>query len=31
MMSTDGKQTSMAMLGGTQNDKLVESQAEVDP
>ena len=31
MMSTDGKQTSMAMLGSAQNDKLVESQAEVDP
>ena len=26
----DGKATSMAMLGGTKNEKLVESQAEVD-
>ena len=30
-MITDGKATSMAMLGGTQNDKLIESQAAVDP
>ena len=30
-MITDGKATSMAMLGGTQNDKLIESQATVDP
>ena len=30
-MVQDGKATSMAMLGNTQNDKLVESQAQVDP
>ena len=27
----DGKATSMAMLGSTKNEKLVESQAVVDP
>ena len=31
MVSQDGKQTSMAMLGNTPNEKLVESQAAVDP
>ena len=30
-MVTDGKATSMAMLGSTKNEKLVESQAVVDP
>ena len=31
MISTDGKATSMAMLGNNQSDKLLESQAAVDP
>ena len=31
MISTDGKATSMALLKSTASDKLVESQAVVDP
>ena len=31
MMVNDGKATSMAMLGNTPNEKLVESQVVVDP